>query len=119
MRGGTSWNNPFTIIIQLATARTALTSSNNVFEIAPRDANQCALELRDSVGAIMNEMIGNVQARLARLGALRRECEAANGLTETICWHNYRMQFLFAFVDLVGAINNRVSLTIKFCRNLR
>lgn len=86
-----------------------MTSSNNVFEIAPRDAVQCAQELRETAAVVLDEMVENVRVRIARLTALRRECEAANGLTETICWHNYRMQFLFAFVDLIGAINNRVS----------
>lgn len=79
----------------------------NEINVAIEDFNEetrdiaCALELRDSVFEIYNEIVNTIRTRILALRVIRRGCQSLPEDNQTRCWIEFRVEALLAVADTI------------------
>lgn len=67
----------------------------------------CALELRDSIFAIYDEIRTSIYSRILALRVIRRECQSLPYYRQERCWIEFRIELLLATADTIRAARAR------------
>lgn len=75
---------------------------------SPMEDVDCAMELKDSVIEIYEEIAKNIYGRLNAVQAIRRRCQLTEDAAEQrSCWWEFRIQVLFGITDSIRDFRSR------------